>query len=437
MCLPALAWVNAQALPEIKHWETKNGANVLFVRAPDLPMVDIRFVFDAGGARDAGANGLARLANALLDQGAGGLSADQIATGVENLGAQLSNGSERDMAWESLRSLSDPELLDPALDLYAKVLTAPTFAQADFERERQQMIVAAQYAAQKPDDVAENAFYASLYPDHPYGTPPEGTEDSLKALTRDQIAAFYQQYYVARNAVIAVIGDLTEARAREITERLASGLSEGSHAAALPPAPVAGKAVNKFIEHPSTQTHILVGEPVVARGDPDYYTLYVGNFILGGSGLVSRVSDEVREKRGLAYDAHSYFYPMRQEGPFEMGLQTRTDKSGEALSVLRQTLATFMDKGPTQAELVAAKKNITGGFPIGVSSNSKIVEYLAMMAFYGLPLDYLDTFTAKVDQVTLPGIKDTFKQRLHPDRMVTVEVGEEPPSDTAVSGDSH
>ena len=433
--LLALACVNAQALPEIKHWETRNGASVLFVEARDLPMVDIRFVFDAGGARDAGADGLARLTNALLDQGAGSLSADQIATGIEDLGAKLDNGSERDMAWQSLRSLSDPKLLEPALAIYAKVLAAPTFAKGDFERGRRQMIVAVQHSAQKPDEVAENEFYRLLYPGHPYGAPPEGTEASLKALTREQVAAFYKKYYVARNAVIAMIGDLTEQRAREISERLAGGLAEGEHAAALPPAPVAENSVNRFIRHPSTQTHILMGEPMLARGDPDYYKLYVGNFILGGSGLVSRISDEVREKRGLSYNAYSYFYPMRREGPFELGLQTRTDTSGEALAVLRKTLDAFMDKGPTEAELVAAKKNITGGFPIGVSSNSKIVEYLAVIGFYGLPLDYLNTFTAYVDAVTPEQIKNTFARRVHPDRMVTVRVGEEAKSDSGTAKD--
>lgn len=430
--LLALACVNAQALPEIKSWETKNGAKVLFVEARDLPMIDIRFVFDAGAARDAGAEGLARLTNALLDQGAGGLSADQIASGTEDLGAELSNGAERDMAWQSLRSLSDPGLLEPALDIYAKVLAEPDFTKVDFERERSQMIVAAQYAAQKPDDVADEEFYRLLYPGHPYGSPPGGSEESLAALTRAQVKDFYKRHYVARNAMIAMIGDLSEARAREISERLAGGLAEGEHAPALPAVSAPATAVNRFVNHPSTQTHILMGEPVLSRGDPDYYTLYVGNFILGGSGLVSRISDEVREKRGLSYSAYSYFIPMRREGPYTLGLQTRNDKSGEALAVLRETLAGFMQDGPTEKELVDAKKNITGGFPIGVSSNGKIVEYLAVIGFYDLPLDYLNTFTGYVDDVTVAQIKDAYTRRVHPDRMVTVRVGE----DVSVAADA-
>jgi zinc protease len=425
IALTALVWGNAQALPDIKHWKTGNGASVLFVEARELPMVDIRFVFDAGGARDDGAMGLARLTNALLDQGAGGLSTDEIAAQIENLGAELSNGSKRDMAWQSLRSLSDPELLEPALGIYAKVLGEPAFPKEDFERSRKNMIVSVQYENQKPDEIAEKAFYGLLYPDHPYGTPPGGDEDSLEALTREQVRDFYKKYYVARNAVIAMIGDLSEVQAREISERLAGGLDEGEHAPALPASPAPEGAVERFISHPSTQSHILVGEPVLARGDPDYYTLYVGNFILGGSGLVSRISEEVREKRGLSYSAYSYFIPMRMAGPYILGLQTRNDQSGEALAVLRDTLRTFRDEGPTEKELIAAKKNITGGFPIGVSSNSKIVEYLAVIGFYGLPLDYLNTFTQRIEAVTLEDIRDAFKRRVDPQRMVTVRVGAE------------
>jgi zinc protease len=159
------------------------------------------------------------------------------------------------------------------------------------------------------------------------------------------------------------------------------------------------------------------------RGDPDYLPLYVGNHILGGSGLVSRISDEVREKRGLSYSAYSYFVPMRVAGPFTLGLQTRNENRAEALAVLRQTLARYVGEGPTDEELLAAKKNITGGFPLNIDSNSDILGYIAMIGFYGLPLDYLDTFNQRVEAVTAAQIRDAFARRVHPERMVTVTVG--------------
>ena len=149
----------------------------------------------------------------------------------------------------------------------------------------------------------------------------------------------------------------------------------------------------------------------------------MGNHVLGGSGLVSILADEIREKRGLSYSVYSYFMPMREPGLFQLGLQTKNAQAEEALQVLRETLEKFVEEGPTQEQLQAAKQNITGGFPLRISSNSKIVEYLAVIGFYDLPLDYLDTFTGKVEAVTAEQIRDAFKRRIDPRRMVTVEVG--------------
>jgi len=168
-----------------------------------------------------------------------------------------------------------------------------------------------------------------------------------------------------------------------------------------------------------------MGQPGVKRGDPDYYALYVGNHVLGGSGLVSRLSDEIREKRGLAYSSYSYFLPMREFGPFQLGLQTRNDQVDEALKVVHELLKNFLEKGPTQEELTASKKNLTGGFPLRISSNSKILGYVAMIGFYGLPLDYLDTFNAKVDTLTVEDVQDDFKRRVNPERLITVLVGKQ------------
>ena len=166
-----------------------------------------------------------------------------------------------------------------------------------------------------------------------------------------------------------------------------------------------------------------MGQPGLYRGDPDYFPLYVGNHILGGSGLVSRLAEEVREKRGLSYSVYSYFYPSRKPGPFTLGLQTRNDQVAEALNVVRNELRKFVTDGPTAEELDDAKKNITGGFPLRISSNKKIVEYITMIGFYDLPLDYLETFTARIQAVTLEDIRDAFRRRLNPDAMVTVTVG--------------
>ncbi|CAG1002268.1 partial zinc protease, partial [Gammaproteobacteria bacterium] len=174
---------------------------------------------------------------------------------------------------------------------------------------------------------------------------------------------------------------------------------------------------------PSAQTHVYSGVPGMKVGDPDYFPLYVGNHVLGGSGLVSRISEEVREKRGLSYSATSYFYPFRVQGPFLMGLQTKNNTADEAVSVMQKTLRDFITAGPTPKELQSSKQNITGGFPMRLDSNAKLADQVASIAFYGLPLDYLDTFIGKVEAVTAQDIQQAFKARIDPDKLQTVLVG--------------
>ena len=183
------------------------------------------------------------------------------------------------------------------------------------------------------------------------------------------------------------------------------------------------KASENRITHPATQSHILMGAPGIRRDDPDYFPLFVGNYILGGGGFVSRFTEEVRSKRGLAYSVYSTFSPMRYEGPFQIGLQTKKDQAGEALEVVRVTLKDFIANGPTEKELQAAKQNIVGGFPLRVDSNKKIHDYLALIGFYNLPLDYLNEFPRKVQAVTVEDVRTAFRKRVNPDALVTVVVG--------------
>ena len=413
----------AQAAPDIETWQTDNGARVLFVEAPEIPMVDVRIVFDAGSARDGGKPGTALVTNALLDQGAGKLDENQIAERLESLGAQMGNSSHRDMTVVSLRSLTDETLLQPALDTFTTILTQPTFPEHALERDRKRLLIALQGQKQSPGDIADLAFFDGVYGSHPYAHDPMGTEASIQAIARDDLVNHHKRYYVARNATVAVVGAVSQARAKALVEQVIGDLPPGEKAAALPdvdPLKTGQKVAKSF---PSSQTHLMVGQPGMNRGDPDYFALYVGNHILGGSGLVSRLSEEIREKRGLSYSAYSHFSPMREHGPFRMALQTRNDQAEEALTVMNNVLADFIKNGPSDEELADAKKNITGGFALRLDSNRKIIDYIAMIGFYGLPLDYLDTFKNKVDAVTRTQIKDAFQRRLQPQNMVTVVVG--------------
>ena len=413
------------ANPDIQSWSTKNGARVLFVAAPEIPMLDVRVVFDAGSARSEDQPGLSTLTNAMLSEGAGDWSADQIAERLESVGASLSTGALRDMAWVGIRSLTEQKALDVALGTQAAMIAQPRFAGDDLERLRKAMLVSLSQDEQSPGSVASKAFYRQLFGDHPYAIDSDGTKASVEKLNQQDLVNFHKRYYVAKNATLALVGAISRQQAEQIAERLVGGLLAGERPAPLPAVKALTKAGTQKIDFPSTQSHVLVGQPGMKRGDPDYFALYVGNHILGGSGLVSILSDEIREQRGLSYSVYSYFSPMREMGPFQMGFQTKTDQASEALKVLRDTLSRFIEQGPSEAQLKAARDNITGGFPLRIASNSKIVEYISMIGFYDLPLDYLDKFTQRVEAVTVKSIRDAFKRRVHPDRLVTVIVGQQ------------
>jgi zinc protease len=411
------------ATAKIEHWQTSQGSRVYFVQADALPMADIQVVFDAGSARDGQQFGLSALTSGLLDTGAGQWNADQIALRFESVGANFGTGVSSDTASLSLRTLTEPALFDKALETMHVILTKPLFKKADFLREKNRTLSAIKQREESPAEVASLAFSDKLYGAHPYAHPDSGVIATVNNLKVSDLTQFYKKYYVTSNAIVVIVGNLSKQQAEQTAEKLLAGLPTGQKPEPLPDVAMPTQASEQHIEFPSTQTHVLVGLPGSYRKDPDYYNLYVGNHILGGSGLVSKLFSEVREKRGLAYSASSSFAPMLKPGPFTVSLQTRNDQTKQAVEVLNATLKDFISKGPTQTELDAAKKNIIGGFPMRFDTNKKLATYVAMIGFYDLPLDYLDTFRQKVEGITVASITDAFKRRVNTELLQTVTVG--------------
>lgn len=411
------------ATPAIQHWQSENDLQVYFVSAPGIPMIDIRLVFDAGSSRDADLSGMAAMTMGLMDEGSGDWGADDIANRFENVGAVYSASIRRDMATISLRSLSAAKYFDAALETFIAVVTSPSFPKRDFLRLKNITRVALLSQEEDPGSIAEKAFYRALYGDHPFANPIDGTEASIEAITLQDMKDFYRRYFVARNAVLAIVGDIDRSQAEAVAAMIGKGLSAGEPAPKLPTVKALQTQQLIQIPFPSKQAHVYLGQPGIRRGDPDYFPLYVGNHILGGSGFNSRLVKEVRVKRGMSYSIYSYFLPQSVRGPFEVVLQTRVDQAQEAVALVKKTITAFIENGPSEAELEASIKNITGGFPLRIDSNSDIVAYLAVIGFYRLPLDYLDTFNDKINGVSKQAVQQAFKHRLDIDRMVTVTVG--------------
>jgi zinc protease len=411
----------AEAGVQIQHWITKSGARVIFAESRALPIVDVSVEFAAGSARDPRERaGLGRLTLALLKAGSARYSEGEVDRRLADAGAQLRDNFDADRAGFALRSLSSEPERRAAMDTLAEILQSPSFPGAAFEREKARAIANAAEAETQPDHIAEKRLYALMYPSHPYGS--TATPASLAKITREEVEGHYRAHYGSAGAAVTIVGDLGGDAAKALAEQLTSRLAPGREVA-LPAvaSPQAGETVR--VAHPSAQSHLLLGVPVLTRSDPDYFPLLVGNYILGGGGFASRLMTEVRSKGGYAYSVYSYFHPYEREGPFQVGLQTRRDQTSEALKRVRDVIAQFVARGPTETELQAAKKSLIGGFPLRIDTNRKLLEQLAVIGFYRLPDDWLDEFPRRLQAVTLEQVRGAFARRIDPEKLAIVVVG--------------
>ena len=412
----------ASAKLDIQSWQTPNGTKVMYVYAPQLPMVDVEITFDAGSARDGKDWGLASFTSTLIGTQTSKLDENALSETFNSMGAQTGSSSDRDKASISLRSLTRPALLNKALATFETVVSDAQFDQGIFDRELQRLLIGIKEKSVKPQTIASDALWRELYGNHPYAHPTSGSEETVKQLTVAKLEDFYKTYYVASNATIAIVGNVDRAKAEAIAVQLTTNLPKGQKPAGLPkPEKIkTAKAVNT--EFDSSQTYYFLTQQGIERGNADYVPLFVGNHLFGGSGFGSMLMQEVREKRGLVYSVYSYFAPMKVTGPFIIGLSTKNSSAYEAEKVVEQTLEDFL-KGFSDEKLQAIKDNLTGGWPLRMDSNGKILGYLSMIGFYDLPLNYLDSFPEKIEAVTKEEILKAWRSHIKPDEMLTIMVG--------------
>ena len=430
-CLLAATSAAQAALP-IQHWSRPDGAQVFFVESRAVPIVDAQVDFDAGARREPAAlAGLARVTAGMLDKGVKAhgsepaLDEGALDDAWADLGARFGAGAGNDRFSFSLRSLAEPALLARAAALAAREMGEPSFPDTVWRAERQRFIAALREAETRPATPADRAYELAVFADHPYGR--QTTEASLNAVTVAAMRDFHARLQRC-GAKVSIVGALDRAQADALADSLLSRLD---HRACSPLAAVPGVAplaAPRDIRMPfaSAQAHVLIGQPGIDRRDPGFFAITVGNYILGGGSFVSRLTQQVREQRGLSYSVYSAFDPSMSAGAFTIGLQTRPDQAAQAVEVVREVLARFVADGPTEVELKAAQDNLIGGFPLRIDSNAKLVGNVANIAWYGLPLDYLDHWVEQVRAVGVNDIRSAFARVLQPEKMVTVVVGGAP-----------
>ncbi len=426
LLLFSLFAISANAL-DIQSWKTPEGAKVLFVETKGLPMLDIRLNFDAASSRDGDKPGVALMTNNLIGTATKNKDEEQIIQDFESIGANLSVNSLKDMSMVSLRTLTRPEILRKAIHYFKEVVTEPVFKQKYLTRDKRQTYQAFEADKQSPGAIANKEFDRLIFDNHPYAHPKAGTEESLKEITIDDIQNHYKSYYVAKNMNIAIVGDIDKAKAMTIARMLSQGFREGEKPPLNPMTSPLKKPIEKHIEFPSTQTHLLIGHNGINRKHPDYYSLYIGNHILGGSGLTSILSEEIREKRGLTYSVYSFFSKMKSNGYFQIKAQTKNKDVNESKQVALETLKKFLAEPVEQDRFDDARDNIIGGFALETSSNSNILTYLSVIGFYDLPLTYLDDFISYIEKTSPDSVQDSFKRLINTDNLVILTVGKTQP----------
>jgi len=420
LLVPAVAL--AQGQPAARHWTTSSGARVQFVESRAVPMVDIAADFAAGSAYDPPAKpGTAALTHALLNAGAADLAEDALAAAYADVGAIPGGMIDHDRASVRLRTLSSAPELARAVAAFAAMVQRPAFPPAAFERERARLASRLREDEVQPGPLADRRFYAGLYGRHPYGR--VATAQTVSAVEREDVLRFHRGHYSADRVVVTILGDLSVDAARAVADQVTALLPARGDGAAVPPVVPPLQAERIVVPHSAQQAHVRVGLPALARTDPDYFPLLVGNYVLGGSGSVSRLTRDIRDERGYAYSVYSYFLPLARPGPFQVGLQTRRDQADAALARVHAVVGEFLANGPTEQELADAKASLAGGFPLRIDSNRKLLNEWAIIGFYRLPETWLADFPRQVERVTAADIRAAFARHVRPERFVTVVVG--------------
>ncbi len=407
----------------IERWVTSNGANVVFSKAPQVPILEVDLAFFAGSAYEDKNFGLAALTTSLMSQGSNRFNTSQIAEQLADVGAQYHYSTTRDMALFQLKTLAGKSERQQALATFTSIITEPSFKQSNLTHQKKQQIMSILQSKESPDDVANTVFMDALYKNHPYGHPVKGTEKNVKALSMKNVKQFYRKNFVAKNAVLVMVGAISSEQAHQISEQLLSALPSGDRQPALQLAQHLDKAETISINFPSSQTMVRLGQVGIDHQDADYFPLLVGNYILGGGTLVSRLAIEVRENRGLTYGVVSQFQPLPGKGPFVVSLSTKNEQAPSAIKLTHSIVADFIETGPSNEELEAAKNYIIGSFPLSLESNSSTAAVLMRSAFYNLPDDYLETYSANVAAVSATDIKQAFAKLLKSKKLLLVTVG--------------
>lgn len=423
MMLPNITQANI----EISEYETSNGIKVLYSKSENIPMIDIKITFDAGSNRDGNLKGLSMLTHNLLDEGTTKLSAEEIASSFESTGAVFNTSVNKDKSSISLRSLADKKYLGPSLKTFLNILSDSTFPLKELSLQKDRTVSTIIEDESDPSDISMNLFFKEIYKNYAYGYPSIGEKSIIKNISRKDIVNFYKNNLNQKTAKIAIVSSLPKKDVEALSEKISKSLERKNILVDKNTIQLKKDNKEKYIykKFNSKQAHIYIGGLAIKRGAKNHLPLYVGNYIFGGSGFSARLMQELRVKRGYTYGVYSYIYPMKNIGPFVIGIETKSEQAQISVELIHNMLQEFIENGPTNEEIKHAKEAIINGFPLRVDSNSDILNYLSMINYYDLPMDYLAKFTENISKITKKDIISAFKEEIDYKNLTTLVVGNE------------
>jgi zinc protease len=422
LCLAAPVLSAKAHAMKIQHVRSPGGIDAWLVQEHAVPLLALRFVFDGGSSQDPlGKDGLANFLSAMMDEGAGDLDSQKYQERMEELAFRMGFEDARDGFYGSFETLSTNR--DPSIEMLRLAVNKPRFDADAVERVRKQLLSGLQFAAKNPNRVAGKAWSARAFAGHPYGRPTDGTPESIASMTRDDLEGFRKRTFARDNLKVVAVGDIDAAQLGALLDKVFGDLPAKADLVPVAATTPAAKERVEVVEMDVPQSVVQFGMQGIDRDDPDFMPAFVLNQILGGGGFASRLTEEVREKRGLAYSVYSYIQPYRRASIFAGGVATKNEEVGRSLDVIRAELKRMASEGPTEKELQNAKDYLTGSFALRFDTNAKIANQLLGFLFEGYGIDYIDKRNALVTAVTLEQVKRVAGRLLKADDLIVTVVG--------------
>ncbi|PKL49435.1 MAG: hypothetical protein CVV37_07605 [Nitrospira bacterium HGW-Nitrospira-1] len=424
LCSPGLFITSSYAAPIAEREVLDNGMTLLHSGKTGLPIVTVVIAIKAGSVVEPeDKSGLANLTADLLNEGTKTRSSKEISDAIEFVGGSLSTARGADYITVSLSVLKKD--IGMGFDLLSDIILNPAFSDAEIQRRKTAIKNSIIQQKEDPGVIASKAFGEAVFGKHPYGKPAEGTEESLDRITREDIAAFHQGYYLPNNTIMTVVGDISKGELKSMLNRyFMNWQRRDSKELSLPASALKDKPKVIKIQKNLAQANIIIGHLGIKRDNPDYYAVSVMNYILGGGGFASRLMDNIRDNKGLAYDVHSYFSANKYAGSFQAGFQTKNESANTAIAEALKEMERMRTEPVSDKELSDAKSYLTGSFPLRIDSNRKIAAFLTAVEYYGLGLDYVDNYRKFIEAVTKDDILRAAKKYLHTGSYVLVVVGD-------------